>query len=281
LIQAVPAELGDPGQVRFNEWMAAPESGDDWFELFHPGLRPLALEGWFLSDDPSVAGARRFQIGPLTFLGPQSWMVWFASGNPTAGPDQVNFALGRSGEALRWSAPDGQYREGVEFGWQTTGRSEGRTEDGGPLILSLMDGPSPGRSNRTPEEPTDTDGDGLPDAWERENGTDLNRPDADADTDGDGMSHREEYLAGTDPQDRNSGLRLTGGVGEGGGLTLEFMAMPGRAYEVQGKATWSDPDWQVVAVIPVGQDTRVIQVHRAFATEAAIFFRLVLISSSP
>ncbi|BCX48260.1 hypothetical protein HAHE_21680 [Haloferula helveola] len=45
----------------------------------------------------------------------------------------------------------------------------------------------------------DSDGDGLPDWWEEENGTDPFLADADADPDGDGATNLEEYAAGSDP----------------------------------------------------------------------------------
>jgi len=43
---------------------------------------------------------------------------------------------------------------------------------------------------------TDTDGDGMPDPWESENGLDLARPDNNGDKDGDGYTNLEEYLNG-------------------------------------------------------------------------------------
>ena len=50
----------------------------------------------------------------------------------------------------------------------------------------------------------DADGDGLPDEWERKHGmTPSDASDADADADGDGFTNKEEYLAKTDPKDKN------------------------------------------------------------------------------
>ncbi len=50
----------------------------------------------------------------------------------------------------------------------------------------------------------DTDGDGLPDDWEKKYGLDPTVADADADADGDGFTNAEEYAAGTDPSDKKS-----------------------------------------------------------------------------
>lgn len=48
----------------------------------------------------------------------------------------------------------------------------------------------------------DSDGDGLPDEWEKRYGLNPNDPsDANADLDGDGFTNLEEHLAGTDPTD--------------------------------------------------------------------------------
>ena len=53
----------------------------------------------------------------------------------------------------------------------------------------------------------DSDGDGLPDAWELENFGDLNQA-ADGDYDSDGLTNFEEYKSGTDPKVTNSNIAL-------------------------------------------------------------------------
>ena len=50
------------------------------------------------------------------------------------------------------------------------------------------------------EAPPDTDGDGMPDDWEKKYGLDANQADDNSsDKDGDGYTNVEEYLNGTDP----------------------------------------------------------------------------------
>jgi hypothetical protein len=59
----------------------------------------------------------------------------------------------------------------------------------------------------------DSDGDGLPDAWETKHGLNpLNPTDATADTDGDGYTNVEEFLNGTDPKKFADYTRLANNV---------------------------------------------------------------------
>ena len=93
----------------------------------------------------------------------------------------------------------------------------------------------------------DSDGDGLPDAWEYlmiEMGygqtlADIRPQD---DSDGDGISNYDEYIAGTYAFDPTDGFKLNiVGIQDNKPL-LEFMVLPGRCYTVEGSTdmkSWS------------------------------------------
>jgi hypothetical protein len=79
----------------------------------------------------------------------------------------------------------------------------------------------------------DSNGDGLPDAWQRLVNADLSkvRPDADA---GNGLTYLDTYLAGTYAVDPAGGFVLNIlGVTEGA-TQLEFLAVTGRTYALVG-----------------------------------------------
>lgn len=87
----------------------------------------------------------------------------------------------------------------------------------------------------------DSDGDGLPDAWEwnliralGKRGLTLAdiRPGDDAD--GDGLTNLQEYLAGTYAFDPKDGFALTLKSIDGGAPKMEFTVIRGRAYTIEG-----------------------------------------------
>ena len=86
--------------------------------------------------------------------------------------------------------------------------------------------------------------DGLPVAWLLANFGTTN-VDANADPDGDGMSNQQEYLAGTDPNDANSNLKITGYSIQPGGtnVSLTWNSVPTRFYYVQKSPDLSGTDW--------------------------------------
>jgi hypothetical protein len=95
----------------------------------------------------------------------------------------------------------------------------------------------------------DQDGDGLPDWWE------LLYPTASepgADTDEDGLNNLAEFIAGTNPADRNSKLALSNTLAESDGsksVRIVWRGVPGRSYRVLRAPllSASPGDYEVVA----------------------------------
>lgn len=98
----------------------------------------------------------------------------------------------------------------------------------------------------------DSDGDGLPDAWENlliamlGGGLTLANIHPNGDNDGDGLNNHQEYLAGTyawDPNDGpTDGLRLGFVRRNGEGPVVQFFGIAGRTYTVLGTTnltTWT------------------------------------------
>lgn len=98
----------------------------------------------------------------------------------------------------------------------------------------------------------DTDGDGLPDAWEQElirlsNDplvNSLNDITANGDLDGDGMSNADEYLVGTLAFDTGSGFSIEQFQVVDGKLSIQFLATRGRTYSIIGAVNLRQ--WQAV-----------------------------------
>jgi hypothetical protein len=93
----------------------------------------------------------------------------------------------------------------------------------------------------------DVNNNGLADSWELANFGSLNAPGGGPldDPDHDGMNNLAEFLAGTDPNDANSVLRLTGVSWQGGGVQLNWQGGTNVIYRIQRTQTLNNPaSWQ-------------------------------------
>jgi hypothetical protein len=116
----------------------------------------------------------------------------------------------------------------------------------------------------------------MPDAWENAHGLNWENPaDAEPDPDGDTLNNRQEFLAGTDPHDGTSVLRIeTISLLAGGGLdVLAFTARSNRTYALQGRAQLDQGGWTNVTAIPSATVERRVLVTNAVANSAR-FYRL-------
>jgi hypothetical protein len=124
----------------------------------------------------------------------------------------------------------------------------------------------------------DTDGDGLPDDWETNHqfsATDA--ADATQDADGDGATNLQEFLAGTDPWDASSLLRIEAiAQNRDGVVTLQFTAQSNKTYTVRASPATDGAAWVRVADVPAAPTNRTVVVTDPSAPIAAgqRFYRL-------
>jgi hypothetical protein len=117
----------------------------------------------------------------------------------------------------------------------------------------------------------DSDNDGIPDFYEAAYGS-GGQLDPNADNDGDHMTNLEEYIAGTDPNDPSSYLKVDS-INAGTEATLRFNAASNRTYSVQFTDSLGSGIWQRLTDV-VGQTNAHMEVitDRNYTTNR--FYRL-------
>jgi hypothetical protein len=149
------------GHLVISEFMAenkttlADDDGEfsDWIELQNPTPNAIALNGWFLSDDPALPMKWALPPGTLPAGG---YLVVFASEKnrtPAGAPAHTNFKLNRDGEFLAVSGPNGvAHSFSPTFPAQAEDVSFGII-GGDPSLASALARPTPGAANETSSPP--------------------------------------------------------------------------------------------------------------------------------
>ena len=126
------------------------------------------------------------------------------------------------------------------------------SDDGATVaFLDLGTGLVPGDLNRVQDAFgywVDSDGDGIPDWWMIQyfghpTGEASDNSLASDDADGDGASNLQEYLAGTDPTNPNSVFRLSAAAPVNNTISLTWLAVPGKSYQIQYNTNLDNPVW--------------------------------------
>ena len=120
----------------------------------------------------------------------------------------------------------------------------------------------------------DTDRDGMDDPWESDHGLHLHDPPhASADHDADGMSNHQEYMAGTDPSDATSYLKVDR-IAVSGEARIEFQAAANTTYTVQYKERAEATEWHKLADVAASPESRKVVVTDP-GSAAQRYYRLV------
>jgi hypothetical protein len=124
----------------------------------------------------------------------------------------------------------------------------------------------------------DSDRDGLPDSWEIAHGLNpTNSADANLDSDGDQMTNAQEYIAGTDPRDPQSYLRLEAAAPAGAGAVLAFVAVSNRTYSVLFRTNVNTGTWLRLAdIAPSVPTNRNMRITNSSNPDATRVYRLVV-----
>jgi hypothetical protein len=142
------APTASANALKINEWMATDAAGPDWFEIYNPQSAPVALGGFYLTDN--FSNPTNSRIPDFSFIGARGFRQFIADQAPETSARHVNFKLSGSGEAIGLYDTNRLRIDGVTFGPQVAGVSQGRLPDGAGTIASFPNSASPEDPNYLP-----------------------------------------------------------------------------------------------------------------------------------
>jgi hypothetical protein len=130
---------------------------------------------------------------------------------------------------------------------------------------------------RSSVDNTDSDGDGLPDAWETVHFGGLGR-DGTGDFDNDGASDLDEFRAGTDPTSNASAFKLVQVVFAAGSQPqIQWKSVAGKKYRLQYKTDLSATGWTDLAGDVTANSVTSQKTDTTFTEPGKRFYRILLI----
>jgi hypothetical protein len=117
----------------------------------------------------------------------------------------------------------------------------------------------------------------MTDSWELAHGLNpANAADAVMDDDGDGMTNLREFLAGTDPANPASALRITSLNVTGSDTRVSFSSALDKNYNVESTGILQPPNWTSVTQNVAGTGGSIQIINPGGATNAANYYRVRL-----
>lgn len=126
------------GQIRINEFMADNKSEDvdesgqtgDWIELYNNSNDTLYLDGMYISDD--YEAPFKYAFPNAAYIAPKQFkVVWADHKKNTSRYWHSNFTLSSEGEQIILTDKQGLIIDSVNYGLQTTDKSQALCPDGG------------------------------------------------------------------------------------------------------------------------------------------------------
>ena len=141
--------LDNPKNIKINEWLANGRVlfEDDFIELYNPGVQPVDLSGFYISDD-AAARPTKHRLADLSFIAGQGYVYLITDDDESEGADHLNFNLSSDQETITLMDENLNMIDKVVYLSQTTDVSEGRSPDGSDSF-TFFDLPTPGVMNKT------------------------------------------------------------------------------------------------------------------------------------
>ncbi|HTD65358.1 MAG TPA: lamin tail domain-containing protein, partial [Candidatus Limnocylindria bacterium] len=148
----IAVSLGSAATLKVNEWMPNPVSGeDDWFEIYNPDPKPVALGSIHLTDD--LSDPIKHTVRPLSFIGagPEAFVKFIADSDTAKGADHVGFRLGSTESIGIYTTNAVPTKiDSVSYANAQDGLAYGRLPDGASNLVSFPDSASPEEPNWLP-----------------------------------------------------------------------------------------------------------------------------------
>ncbi len=123
----------------------------------------------------------------------------------------------------------------------------------------------------------DSDGDGLPNAWETQYFGSATAAVATEDSDGDGQNNQHEYLAGTNPKNGSSRFAASASSAVAGQFTITWPSVPGKTYLIQTNTSLTG-QWTALQTVPAA-GAPATSTSRTFDVNGGARFYRVLVSN--